>query len=152
MIYYCQKQLTIPYVFFRSSYGEHKLPEITDKLNPILKDKISIYKTFQFSIVIENSRQYNYFTEKLVDCLLTKTIPIYYGAQNINKYFDTNGWIILKNENIKNCIDKINKLSSKHYSKYLDTIENNYKTCKEKYTIWYTNRYNKILKTLPEFQ
>ena len=42
-------------------------------------------------------------------------------------------------------------LSFMFYSKYLDTIENNYKTCKENYTIWYTDRYNKILKTLPEF-
>jgi hypothetical protein len=64
--------------------------------------KIEIFETYMFSIVIENSRQIHYFTEKIIDCLLTKTIPIYYGCPNISDYFDTSGWIILETRDGQN--------------------------------------------------
>ncbi|MFV0445254.1 MAG: hypothetical protein ACK5Q5_16880, partial [Planctomycetaceae bacterium] len=35
---------------------------------------------FRFSIAMENASSNLYFTEKLVDCLLLETIPIYYGC------------------------------------------------------------------------
>lgn len=50
---------------------------------------------YRFSIVIENSRIDNYFTEKLVDCFLTGTVPIYWGCPNIGDYFEEGGVISL---------------------------------------------------------
>jgi hypothetical protein len=55
--------------------------------------KFKTFEKYQYQIVIENSQQTNYFTEKLLDCLITKTIPIYWGCPNIHEYFDTSGWI-----------------------------------------------------------
>jgi hypothetical protein len=49
---------------------------------------------FRYSIVIENSRESNYFTEKLIDAMLCGTIPIYWGCPNIGEFFDTNGIIL----------------------------------------------------------
>ena len=46
-----------------------------------------------FSIVIENSIESDYFTEKLLDCFLTGTIPIYVGTKTTSEYFDTDGII-----------------------------------------------------------
>lgn len=48
---------------------------------------------YQFSVVIENAREYDYFSEKLLDCLICETIPIYWGAPNISEYFDMDGII-----------------------------------------------------------
>lgn len=48
---------------------------------------------FRHSVVIENSRFPGYFTEKLIDCLLCRTIPIYWGDPNVAKRFDTRGII-----------------------------------------------------------
>jgi hypothetical protein len=48
---------------------------------------------YQFSIIIENSNQLNYFTEKIVDCLVVGTIPIYWGCPNISEFFNIDGFI-----------------------------------------------------------
>ncbi|MBU9698223.1 hypothetical protein GU927_010240 [Rhodobacteraceae bacterium HSP-20] len=50
---------------------------------------------YQYSIIIENVREKSYFTEKLVDALLCRTIPIYWGAPDIDCYFDPAGMIIV---------------------------------------------------------
>jgi hypothetical protein len=39
------------------------------------------------SICIENSAQENYFTEKVIDCLLAWTMPLYWGCPNIGNFF-----------------------------------------------------------------
>ena len=43
-----------------------------------------------FSIAIENSRNGCYFTEKILDCFTTRTVPIYWGCPDIGDYFDMN--------------------------------------------------------------
>ncbi|WP_372887393.1 glycosyltransferase family 10 domain-containing protein [Shimia sp.] len=49
---------------------------------------------YRFSVVIENVREANYFTEKLVDCILCDTVPIYWGCPNPDRFFDTRGMIL----------------------------------------------------------
>lgn len=53
---------------------------------------------YRYSVVIENSRETGYFTEKLIDCLLCGTLPIYWGAPDIDRYFDPHGLIVCQNE------------------------------------------------------
>lgn len=55
-------------------------------------DKINLFYSM-YSVAIESSGELNYFTEKLIDCLITKTIPIYWGCPNISDFFDTSYWI-----------------------------------------------------------
>lgn len=49
---------------------------------------------YRFSVVIENAREPGYFTEKLVDAFLCRTVPIYWGAPDIARYFDPAGMIL----------------------------------------------------------
>jgi len=42
---------------------------------------------YTYTIAIENSRQQNYWTEKLADALLCWCIPIYWGCPNLNDFF-----------------------------------------------------------------
>lgn len=61
--------------------------------NPI-DNKIVSLKDYRFQIVVENCSIKNYFSEKLVDCFLTGTIPIYCGCTNLKDFgFDLNGII-----------------------------------------------------------
>ncbi|HEY9038818.1 MAG TPA: glycosyltransferase family 10 [Roseovarius sp.] len=53
---------------------------------------------YRYSVVIENVREPNYFTEKLVDAILCQTVPIYWGCPNIGDFFDTSAMIICENE------------------------------------------------------
>ena len=61
--------------------------------NPNVKDMFkwadieSVYVDYKFSIVIENSRHPEYFTEKITNALLCGCVPIYLGCTNIDNYF-----------------------------------------------------------------
>lgn len=59
-----------------------------------IPDKIVALKDYMFHITIENIIAPHYFTEKIIDCLVTGCVPIYYGAPNIDKYFNVDGFII----------------------------------------------------------
>lgn len=53
---------------------------------------------YMFSIAIENGQYETYFTEKLLDCFATGTIPVYLGAPDIGNYFNKDGIIDLTDE------------------------------------------------------
>lgn len=127
-----------PITFFRSLRTQPYLTDYGD--NPFLEfdSKTGLFEEFEFSIVVENSQQENYFTEKLIDCLLTKTIPIYWGCPNISEFFNTSGWIILTNTTIEELISKLQSLTSSYYSNYKQIILENYEKA-EKYANLYKN-------------
>jgi hypothetical protein len=137
-----------PIVFYRSSATPH-LPPINN--NPFLSysslsAKVELFKTFQFSLVIENVCETNGITEKLIDCLITKTIPIYYGCPNVSKFFNTEGWIILESQNIiEELHTKLPILNESYYSKYEAVIEENHKKAQQ-YASWTTNILNGLEK------
>lgn len=53
---------------------------------------------YMFSIVIENGFYESYYTEKILDCFATGTIPVYLGTPDIGDYFNKNGIIDLTEE------------------------------------------------------
>ena len=121
-----------PITFYRSS-AHIIIPEITT--NPLipkepLSSKYILFEKYQYHIVIENTRELNCFSEKLIDCLITKTIPIYYGCENIGEYFDTTGWIILTNPDnfLQDLYNQLHKLNESYYMNHLEVIEKNYQT------------------------
>jgi len=130
-IHYHQQELSrFPLTFFRSSVQQPPLPDLGN--NPFLVSntstnaKESLFHTFQFAIVIENTTQRNYFSEKLIDCLITKTIPIYYGGGNIHQFFNTTGWIILPTTSVEELSSHLETLDPHYYSSYQEIIEQNY--------------------------
>lgn len=151
-MYFHQTALkSYPFVFYRSC-APPLLPEIEN--NPFLESKECsakhvLFTTFQFHLTIENSRQDNYFTEKLVDSLISKTIPIYYGCPNIGSYFDTSGWIILEQGTPEELFKKCSVLSPTYYNNYKETIEANYK--RALYIRENFKRLNEVLATIPGY-
>jgi hypothetical protein len=113
--------------------------------NPILENGIKdpMFKS-QFHIYIENCSIQNYFSEKIIDCFVTKTVPIYWGCTNIDYYFNQKG--ILKFNKINECIDICNNLNDKSYEEFIPYIEDNYNIAMEKYTDWMKNLKETILK------
>lgn len=53
-----------------------------------LADKLALLRGFRFNLAFENSRSPGYVTEKLVEPLLTGTIPIYWGAPDVTRDFN----------------------------------------------------------------
>lgn len=61
-------------------------------------DKHEGLAPYRFSVVIENVREPNYFSEKLIDAILCETVPIYLGCPNIADFMDTSGMILCDSE------------------------------------------------------
>lgn len=59
--------------------------------------KQEAYAPYRFAIVIENYIDDYWFTEKLLNAFSNRTIPIYFGARKIHKYFNIDGIIQLNN-------------------------------------------------------
>jgi hypothetical protein len=97
--------------------------------NPFLKDdnKNNMFYEYAFHLCIENSRQTNYFTEKIIDCFQTMTVPIYWGAPNIHEFFDINGIIVLDSNNVDDIFNTINSIDLvAFYKQNISSIQDNF--------------------------
>jgi hypothetical protein len=57
-------------------------------------DKLATLKNYQFCICYENTRDVKgYVTEKIFDCFATGTVPVYWGAENIEEYVPSDCFI-----------------------------------------------------------
>ena len=81
--------------------------EFFGKGSQFLPDKMKGLLPYRYSISIENTSANDYFTEKINDCFLTYTVPIYYGCKNINRYFPEKSLIQINIENPDMAIEKI---------------------------------------------
>jgi len=93
-----------------------------------IPSKLDALIDYRFSIAIENlSCDDNYFTEKLTDCFLTGTIPIYHGCLNIGEFFDERGILTFNTqEELKSILDSLNE---EKYNSMLEYAQNNLDTC-----------------------
>jgi hypothetical protein len=65
-------------------YGRGFLPVV---------DKYEGLGPYRYSLAIENYSGPHYWTEKIADCFLSWTMPIYYGCVNISDYFPKESFI-----------------------------------------------------------
>jgi hypothetical protein len=72
---------------------------ITDKMDGLL--------SYRYSLAIENASIPYYFTEKINDSFLAYTVPLYYGCQNIDKFFPSQSYIPIDINNTAAAIKKI---------------------------------------------
>ena len=78
---------------------------------------------YRYSIVIENSRESGYFTEKLLDAFMCRTVPIYWGASDVAGQFDGSGMLICETfEDIKAAVRQI---GDQDYNERAAAIERN---------------------------
>ena len=94
-----------------------------------LPNKIYGLKDYAFALVIENCKQDYYFTEKLIDCFTTGTIPIYWGCPSIGDFFDTNGMICFNDIHDLSAI--INNLSLDLYNSKIESVKHNFSESKK---------------------
>jgi len=58
-----------------------------------IDDKWDGLSPYRYSLAIENSSGPDYWTEKVGDCFLSWTVPIYYGCTNLEDYFPAGSFI-----------------------------------------------------------
>lgn len=126
-----ESKIVIPTRFYDSNEspigdGHPKLPQ-TNVFQ--ISDKIILYKSM-FNICPENiGGEEENFSQRLIDCFINRTIPIYRGYKNIGNHFNTDGMILV--EDGEDAINKINQLTPEYYNERLSAIEDNYNKCIE---------------------
>jgi len=92
---------------------------------------LNIFNQYKFILCFENSYQNGYITEKIFNCFFSRTIPIYKGDPNINKYFNHSSFIdtefILNKENSISFLKKIKNISEDKniYLSYINSVKIN---------------------------
>ena len=81
------------------------------------------YDGYEFHICIENVQSGHYFSEKIINSLLTDTTPIYLGCKNIDTYFPNN--VIKLTGNIEHDMNLICDIciNPNKYRKQIDVVE-----------------------------
>lgn len=106
---------------------------------PRYPTKDDFFRHSKFNIACENQIMTNMFTEKLLDCFKTYTVPIYYGCTNISKYFNPRG--ILQFNTIDELEHILNDLHLEQYQEMLPYLHENYELGKP---YWEKNVYQRI--------
>lgn len=73
------------------------------------EDKWDVLAPYKYHIVIENSSQKYYWTEKISDCFLTETFPFYYGCTNLTNYFPAEAFQPINIHDLDGTIKLINQ-------------------------------------------
>jgi hypothetical protein len=124
-----RNKIVIPKKFYLSGNAKHSHSFVpwseADYTNQLVlgASKEPLFDSM-FHICIENTSIVNFFTEKIIDCFQTRTVPIYYGCSNIGDYFNING--IFDVRSIKEMIDVCNRLTPELYNEMLPYLDDNF--------------------------
>ena len=95
-----------------------------------VEKKESIFDEYRYSIIIENVYTDGLITEKIIDCFLRGTIPIYWGDPKIvEKYFNTEAVIFFSDET--EFFISLKKATEDFYNKNVDNIKKNMQLANE---------------------
>jgi hypothetical protein len=134
-VYNLKDQINIPKKWFKVLDDfDQKSFELTGIGRPTdaksqAKGKQILYNSSMFNIAIENIKTNNWFTEKLSDAFNTKTIPIYWGCENISDFgYDERG--IIRFGSLEELIYIVNNLTKEKYHSLTPFVEYNYNVAK----------------------
>jgi glycosyltransferase involved in cell wall biosynthesis len=75
-----------------------------------VEDKWAGLAPYTYSLAVENHSGPDYWTEKIADCFLAWTIPIYYGCTNLEDYFPAESFISIDIENPEKALTDIKEI------------------------------------------
>ena len=81
--------------------------DLFGRANQYVTDKAEGLIPYKYSLAVENSSCPDYWTEKIADCFLCWTVPIYYGCTNLEEYFPAEAFIRIDITNPQEALIKI---------------------------------------------
>ena len=130
-----KNELSIPIKFY-DVYGDR------NNIERARIDKEEVFGDSMFGVAIENFSHRGFFTEKILDCFLLRTIPMYWGCSNINDFFNQEG--IIKFDTPDDFIYICNNLNEEYYHSKKEIIEENYQKALQ-YVNYEQNMANQII-------
>ena len=112
------------------------------------KDYLEHYK---YSIIVENDIDDYWYTEKILNCFATKTVPIYIGARKIGERFNEGG--IIKAQLFRDVLDIVATLDiNADYESRKAAIEDNFERVKPYNVKWKERFFRNYRGLLEELQ
>lgn len=96
--------------------------------NP-LDNKIDGLRDYRYHFCIENIKRDYWFTEKLIDCFVTGTVPLYWGCESIGDFFNIDGMICY--DEVKELPTLLKKCTSEYYESKMGAIKENFELAKK---------------------
>lgn len=102
------------------------------------EDKWDVLAPYKYNICIENGSHKDYFTEKINDCFLAYTFPIYHGCTNLENYYNKDSFAQIDINNFEDSLRGIERIlnDEDHYARHLDSIEDSRLKYLETYNIF----------------
>jgi len=91
---------------------------------------------YRYSIIMENSIEPYFFTQKLTDCFASMTIPIYLGATEIGKFFNPDGIIQITLKDLDNMENILKQCTKEEYEARIPAIIDNYDRVQKYLNVW----------------
>tara|TARA_B100000085_G_scaffold186116_1_gene170125 strand:- start:30 stop:713 length:684 start_codon:yes stop_codon:yes gene_type:complete len=115
-------KLRVEFLNILKNHFKERLQWFGNGINEI-ENKFEVISNSKYHIVLENDSKYNLVSEKLYDSYLGLSFPIYYGAPNINDYFDINSLTMININDINGSISTIeNVIKNNFYDKNLNLL------------------------------
>ena len=88
-----------------------------------IEDKFDGIAPYKYSIAVENYSAPDYWTEKVIDCMLSWTIPFYFGCENMERYFPTGSFISIDIHQPEKALRIIkDAIADNHWEKNLEAL------------------------------
>jgi len=97
--------------------------EIRSKTSKGWRQNHLLFNRYRFALVMENTKQDGYITEKIVNAFLAGCVPIYYGSLEIFDIFNPNAFIYYDIEHPQVALERVAYLE-KNETAYLDVLRN----------------------------
>src|SRR5271157_695523 len=107
---------------------KHKSPPYLPSKKPLLDD-------YQFHITPQNASQDNWFDDKIVDSLMAKTIPLYWGCPNVGEFFNMEG--ILHFKTYAELVSMLERLTPEYYSQHYSAVQDNFDRALKLVHVWH---------------
>jgi hypothetical protein len=101
-------------------------------INP-LDRKIDGLRDYEFSICMENRQSHNIFSEKIIDPILTNTVPIYFGAPNVADFFDVTSILEFQKMSCDSIKEITDIIKNKEYNDFIIPLRRNKDLCLNKH-------------------
>ena len=96
-----------------------------------------LLKQYKYSIACENVDEKNYITEKVYDCFLSLTFPLYWGAENLHDYYPQNSFEYINIENISKGIEQVKTIIAKDLNQnQIQSLEKAKNLTLDQYGLW----------------
>jgi hypothetical protein len=84
--------------------------------------KIDVLSKYRFALAYENCICPGYISEKIIDCLLSLTIPLYKGAPDVLDYIPKECFIDLNKFSVDDVVSDLAFMSNDEYNRKIDAI------------------------------